>query len=89
MLGDIDGEFVRLIDLDCNRFYYRRSIDWFNSAWDGTALIIAKEPVAMEGSFAKLDDSNCEKLHKPSLCPVSRARHDSLLDIRSFSCSTC
>ena len=42
VLGEADGEYVGLIDLDSNMFYYRRSAEWFNSVWDDTALLIAK-----------------------------------------------
>lgn len=54
VLGQTDGQYVRLIDISSNRIYYRRSIDWFNSVWDGKALIIANEKI--EGKFAKLDN---------------------------------
>ena len=62
VLETVDNEFVRLIDLGSNAFYYRRSIDWFKSAWDGTALLISTEPVRLAGSFVKLNNTNLENI---------------------------
>ncbi len=72
VLGGVDEKFVRLIDLASDNFYYRRSIESFNLAWDGTALLVAKNPVSTRGNFAKLDNpekivgscsgQNCTKL---------------------------
>ena len=62
VLADIDAEFIRIIDLDNNRFYYRQSLDCFKSAWDGTALIVANEPVELKGWFAKIDKNVLQRI---------------------------
>jgi len=62
VLGDVDGEYVRLIDLDKNRFYYRQSIERFNSMWEGTALLVAKGSVAAKGDLARIDDGGLERI---------------------------
>lgn len=62
VLGYIDAEFIRLIDLSSNNFYFRKSIDWFNSAWDGTALLISNKPVTLGNKFAKLKNSSLKKI---------------------------
>ncbi|MCX5638400.1 MAG: cysteine peptidase family C39 domain-containing protein, partial [Planctomycetota bacterium] len=61
VLGNIDDEYARLIDLDKNNFYYRDSIEHFDSIWDGTALVIANKSFAMKGNFARIGNSQlCE-----------------------------
>lgn len=55
VLGDIDSQYVRLIDLSSNNFYFRRSVDCFNSVWDGTAFLVANGPIAAERKFAMID----------------------------------
>ena len=62
VLGDINKRFVRLIDLSDNRFYYRQGIDDFKSDWDGTALVVTKKSVALDGSFAKIAKANLNKI---------------------------
>jgi hypothetical protein len=62
VLAGVDSEFIRLIDMDNNRFYYRQSLDCFESAWDGTALIVANEPVELKGQFAKIDKSVLQRI---------------------------
>lgn len=61
VLGDIDSEYVRLIDLSSNTFYYLRTIDWFNSTWDGTALLVSK-------NFVKLDYNSLKKIFGAEDC---------------------
>ncbi len=62
VLADVDAEFIRLIDLDKNRFYYRQSLGCFESAWEGTALIVANEPIELKGQFAKIDKSVLQRI---------------------------
>jgi ABC-type bacteriocin/lantibiotic exporter with double-glycine peptidase domain len=62
VLAGVDAEFIRLIDMDNNRFYYRQSLDCFKSAWDGTALIVANEPVELKGWFAKIDKNVLQRI---------------------------
>ena len=62
VLGDIDDEYVRLIDLDKNNFYYRNRIGHFSEIWDGTALIVSDGPIAMKSRFAKIDDNRLQEI---------------------------
>ncbi len=62
VLSEIDDKYVRLIDLAENTFYYRRSIEYFNSVWDGTALLVSKKPVAVKSSLVKLDNHSLKAI---------------------------
>jgi hypothetical protein len=57
VLGNTDNEYVRLIDLDKNNFYYRDRIEHFNRIWEGTALIVSDGPIAVKNCFAKIDNN--------------------------------
>jgi len=62
VLEHIDDEYVWLIDLDSNRFYYRVGLEEFGLDWsEGTALLISGEPLDLEGTFTDIDD---DQLHK-------------------------
>jgi len=62
VLGYIDDEYVWLVDLDSNKFYYRTKLDGFDLDWsEGTALLISNEPQNLEGTFTEISD---EELHK-------------------------
>lgn len=55
VLSDIDENYVRIIDLAGNNFYYRTDIDFFGMDWtEGTALLISNSPIA--GEFTEIDD---------------------------------
>jgi hypothetical protein len=61
MFANIDDKYVRLIDLDSNYFYYRNSIEHFDTIWDNAALVIADEPIVLKGNVARIDDGQlCE-----------------------------
>lgn len=62
VLAEVEPEFIRLIDLDNNMFYYRQSTGCFESAWDGTALIVANGPIELKGRFAKIDKSVLQRI---------------------------
>jgi len=68
VLGNIDDKYVRLIDLDDNRFYYRNRTDYFSTIWDGTALVIANGPIAMKGYFARIDNARLRELIGAAEC---------------------
>jgi hypothetical protein len=69
VLGDIDNKYIRLIDLTSNRCYYRVSIDYFNSAWEGTAFLVANEPIAdAPRRFAQIDPSALPKITAGADC---------------------
>lgn len=62
VLEYIDDEYVWVIDLDSNKFYYRTKLDIFGLDWsEGTALLLSNEPLDLEGAFAKISG---EELHK-------------------------
>jgi len=53
VLESIDNNFVRIIDLTKDKFYYRTDINFFGMDWpDGVALLISDEPIA--GEFAQI-----------------------------------
>jgi len=63
VLEHIDDEYVWVIDLDSNNFYYRTRVDLFGLDWSqGTALLISNEPVNdLEAIFTEFSD---DQLHK-------------------------
>ena len=63
VLGHIDDEYVWVIDLDSNKFYYRTKLDLFGLDWsEGTVLLISNEPLNnLTGNFTELSD---EQLHE-------------------------
>ena len=62
VLEYIDDEYIWLIDLDSNKFYYRTKLDGFDLDWSaGTALLISNEPLDLAGTFTEIGD---EELHK-------------------------
>jgi len=57
VLGGIDNECVRTIDLASNQFYYRTDLGFFGMDWtEGTAFIISNQPIQLEGNFTEIDD---------------------------------
>jgi hypothetical protein len=62
VLGNIDDEYARLIDLDKNNFYYRSRIEHFNAIWDNTALLIANRPIVLKGNFARIDERQLREI---------------------------
>jgi hypothetical protein len=53
-LDAIDDEYVWMIDLASNKFYYRTDIDFFGMDWtEGTALIMSNSPI--KGKFDEID----------------------------------
>ncbi len=55
VLESIDNEYVRIINLANDRFYYRTDINFFPMDWtQGTALIISDESIA--GEFTEIPD---------------------------------
>ena len=58
-LGSIDENYVRLIDLSSDKFYYRVPVCRFASLWDGTALLLGNNnpPRIQNNEFRLLNDS--------------------------------
>ena len=68
VLGNIDEKYVRLIDLDRNKFFYRNSIEHFSSIWDGTALLITDKSIETESNLAKLNDKQLINISGAASC---------------------
>lgn len=62
VLEYIDDDYIWIIDLDSNKFYYRIKLNLFDLDWSvGTTLLISNEPQNLKGSFTKIND---EELHR-------------------------
>lgn len=62
VLEHIDDEYVWVIDLDDNKFFYRTKLDLFDLDWsEGTALLISNESPNLTGNFTELSN---DQLHK-------------------------
>jgi len=57
VLDRIDDEYVWVIDLDGNKFYFSTKIDEFSPDWGGTALVVSNEPLDLKGSFREFNNS--------------------------------
>ncbi len=56
VVGNIDDDYIRLIDLAKNKFYYRTKLNQFDFDWtEGTALIISSQPLALPDTTQVLD----------------------------------
>lgn len=56
VLEGIDNNFVRIIDLASDRFYYRTDVSFFGMGWtEGTALVLAAN--AITGDFVDIGDA--------------------------------
>ena len=63
VLEHIDDEYVWIIDLDDNKFYYRTRLDLFDLDWsEGIALIISNEPLNLTGNFTELSDNQLHEI---------------------------
>jgi uncharacterized protein involved in tolerance to divalent cations len=61
VLQDIENKYAWLIDPNRKRFLYRKKIKEFSIDWnDGTALLISKEPIDVQGQVPSISD---EELH--------------------------
>jgi len=55
VLSNIDENYIRIIDLASNKFYYRTDIDFFGMDWtEGIAFLISNSPIA--GEFTEIDN---------------------------------
>ena len=63
VLDHIDDEYVWVIDLDGNKFYYRTKIDLFEVDWTGgVVLLLSSEPLNPKGNFTKLSDEQQQRI---------------------------
>ena len=59
----IDDEYVWVIDLDSNKFFYRTGLNEFNLAWStGTALLISNKPLDPDPNYTPINDSELQKI---------------------------
>lgn len=59
----IDDEYVWVIDLDSNKFFYRTGLNEFNLAWStGTALLISDKPLDPDPNSTLINDSELHKI---------------------------
>jgi hypothetical protein len=58
VLGEIDHEYVRSIDLASNSFFYRTDINFFDMDWaKGTALLVSDKPIQIQGNFTEIAEA--------------------------------
>ena len=63
VLDHIDDEYVWVIDLDGNKFYYRTKIDLFEVDWTGgVALLLSSEPLNPKGNFTELSNEQQQRI---------------------------
>lgn len=61
VLEKIDGNYVWIIDLSSNKFYYHTDINFFDMDWaGGTALLISSSPIA--NKFIEINDSDLQTI---------------------------
>lgn len=68
VLANIDDKYVRLIDLDKNKFYYRNRVEHFGSIWANAVLIVGDGPIGIKGNFARIDDSRLREITGAENC---------------------
>ncbi|MHC4186722.1 MAG: cysteine peptidase family C39 domain-containing protein, partial [Planctomycetota bacterium] len=63
VLQDVDDKYVWLVDLNRKRFFYRKKIKEFSADWDkGTALLISKEPINIQGQVSNISDEELNSI---------------------------
>lgn len=63
VLDHIDDQYVWLVDLASNNFYYRKDINFFGMDWtDGNALLISDKPIQINGNFTEISDAQLRSI---------------------------
>ncbi len=63
VLEHIDDEYVWIIDLDANNFYYRTKLEHFGIDWsEGTALLLSNKPLDLEGTYTEIGEGQQHKI---------------------------
>jgi len=58
LLDHIDEQYVWLFDFTSSKFFYCIDIDRFSEQWtEGTALLVAGQPIQMKGSFVEIAEA--------------------------------
>ena len=83
VLGNIGDDYVRLIDLENNDFYYRRRIEQFESVWGNTALIVSNRGVTHKGGFARIDEGLLTEIVGAANCQECNTK---IQDANEHSC---
>ncbi|MHC4110648.1 MAG: cysteine peptidase family C39 domain-containing protein [Planctomycetota bacterium] len=59
----IDDEYVWVIDLDSNKFFYRTKLKEFGLVWSaGTALLVSDKPLEPDPNDTPINDSDLQKI---------------------------
>jgi hypothetical protein len=80
VLAGIDGEFVRLIDLDRNGFYYRVPVAQFAADRRRVALLVSDRPLVVAENMARIDPSSLEGIAAASSCQDCNTKIQSASD---------
>lgn len=60
---NIDDEYIWVIDLDSNRFFYRTRLSEFDLNWSaGTALLVSDKPLELDPNDTAINDSDLQKI---------------------------
>jgi len=63
VLAHIDDEYVWIIDLDRNKFFYHTKLKKFDLDFsESTALLVSKNPLLLTGSFVELTDTELQQI---------------------------
>jgi hypothetical protein len=63
LLDHIDDQYVWLVDLTSNKFYYHTNINFFGMDWtEGTALLISDKPIKLQGNAVGIADSQLRNI---------------------------
>ncbi|MHC4456497.1 MAG: cysteine peptidase family C39 domain-containing protein [Planctomycetota bacterium] len=63
VLEGVDNEYVWIIDLAKDEFYYRTDINFFGMDWtEGIALLISGQPIELQDNFAEIDDTQLQSI---------------------------
>ncbi len=89
VLGNIDDKYVRLIDLDQNKFFYRNSIEHFSKIWDGTALLVKNKPIEENIAFAKINTNQLQNIIGAADCESCTDHEQSYKDEPCYSGGGC
>jgi len=88
VLESIDGDYVRIIDLANNKFYYRTNINFFGMDWpEGVALIISNQSIG--GEFTDIDESELHNFVGASGYTCTRLLQEYNVDYCGYAGGEC
>ena len=63
VLENIDDEYIWIVDLDRNKFFYREKLEKFELDFgETTALLVSKNPLSLTGSFVERTDAELQQI---------------------------